>query len=80
MAAVGVGGRVYTAILIPDQLIRGYSMEVPALDGCFTTGDTLEEALANAHEAIQCHIQGLEQEGEPVPVETAHPLTSLVTV
>lgn len=80
MEAVNVGARVYTVVLIPDEEMGGYSVEVPALPGCLTQGDTLREALANAREAIECHIQGLAQDGEPVPVETQHPLTSLVTV
>lgn len=80
MVAVHVGARVYTVLLVPDEEMGGYSVEVPTLPGCFTQGDTLEEALANAREAIQCHIEGLEKDGEPVPVETRPPLTSLVAV
>ena len=36
-------------------------MNVPALDGCFTEGDTEEEALRNAKEAILCYLEGLEK-------------------
>ncbi|MCX6153319.1 MAG: type II toxin-antitoxin system HicB family antitoxin [Candidatus Kapabacteria bacterium] len=39
----------------------GFNVIVPALDGCFTQGDTEEDALANAREAIQCYIEGLEK-------------------
>ena len=39
----------------------GYNVEVPALDGCFTQGDTEEEALSNAKEAIACYLEGLEK-------------------
>jgi len=39
----------------------GYSVRVPALDGCFTEGDTEAEALANAREAILCYLEGLEK-------------------
>lgn len=39
----------------------GYNVEVPALDGCFTQGDTEEEALSNAREAIVCYLEGLEK-------------------
>lgn len=80
MVAVNIGARVYTVVLVPDPEMGGYSVDVPALPGCFTQGDTLEEALANAREAILCHIEGLEKDGEPVPVETEHPLTALVAV
>lgn len=39
---------------------------VPALPGCFTRGDTLEECRENAAEAIAVHIAGLEADGEEV--------------
>jgi antitoxin HicB len=39
----------------------GYNVTVPALDGCFTQGDTEEEALKNAREAIPCYLEGLEK-------------------
>jgi predicted RNase H-like HicB family nuclease len=39
----------------------GYNVNVPALDGCFTEGDTEEEALKNAKEAILCYLEGLEK-------------------
>jgi predicted RNase H-like HicB family nuclease len=40
---------------------------VPDLPGCFSAGDTLDEALANAPEAILLHLEGLVEEGRPVP-------------
>ena len=39
----------------------GFNVTVPALDGCFTEGDTEEEALKNAKEAIICYLEGLEK-------------------
>ena len=39
----------------------GFNVSVPALDGCFTQGETEEEALENAKEAILCHLEGLEK-------------------
>lgn len=39
----------------------GFNVTVPALDGCFTQGDTEEEALANAEEAVICYLEGLEK-------------------
>ena len=39
----------------------GFDATVPALDGCFTEGDTEEEALRNAKEAIICYLEGLEK-------------------
>jgi antitoxin HicB len=39
----------------------GYCVSVPALDGCFSEGETLEEALRNAKEAIICYLFYLQQ-------------------
>ncbi len=39
----------------------GYNVVVPALDGCFTQGDTEKEAIKNAREAIICYLEGLEK-------------------
>ncbi len=39
----------------------GYVVTVPALDGCFTQGETKKEALENAKEAILCYLEGLEK-------------------
>ncbi len=45
----------------------GYGVTVPDLPGCFSAGDTLDEAIASAHEAIACHIEGLLMDGLPIP-------------
>lgn len=42
----------------------GFNVTVPALDGCFTQGDTEEEAISNAHEAITCYLEGIEKINE----------------
>ncbi len=47
----------------------GYWAEVPALPGCFSKGDSLEEVTAYVREAIECHLAGLLQSGQPWPVE-----------
>jgi predicted RNase H-like HicB family nuclease len=39
----------------------GFNVSVPALDGCFTQGETEEEAILNAEEAILCYLEGLEK-------------------
>ena len=40
-------------IVIHEEKEGGYWAEVPAIPGCATQGDTLEELLANVHEAIE---------------------------
>ena len=53
----------YTALFTPDEEVGGFTVEVPALPGCITEGDTLAEAKKNAKEAIQCHLEGLKADG-----------------
>ena len=44
-----------------------FSVYVPDLPGCISTGRTREEAIESIREAIQGHIQTLRELGEPVP-------------
>jgi antitoxin HicB len=39
----------------------GFNVSVPALAGCYTQGDTEEEAIENAKEAIICYMEGLQK-------------------
>ena len=43
-----------------------FIIEVPALPGCVTTGDTLEEAYLNALDAIQVYLELADEYGDPV--------------
>ena len=68
----------YSVVLFPEE-DGGFSVEVPALPGCFSYGDSLTEALHMVQEAICCHLEGLRkdglpapQEGETVPLNTEH--------
>ena len=72
--------RCYTIILTPEPDGSAYNVTVPALPGCFTFGETIEEAIAMAKDAIQCHIAGLLKVGEPIPEEEEHPQAIIVTV
>lgn len=48
----------------------GYVAVVPALPGCHSQGDTLEEAADNIKEAIEVYLESLISHGEPNPEET----------
>ncbi len=72
--------RRYTILLYPDEAEGGYTVLVPALPGVVTQGETIEEALAMAKEAIELHIEGMIADGEPVPEEDVTPQTAVVTV
>jgi predicted RNase H-like HicB family nuclease len=58
----------YTVILERED-DGGFHAFVPALKGCHTQGDTEEEALINAQEAISLYIESLQANGESVPSE-----------
>jgi predicted RNase H-like HicB family nuclease len=44
-----------------------YGAYVPDLPGCIAVGETLEEVEQLIREAVQFHIEGLQEEGLPVP-------------
>jgi predicted RNase H-like HicB family nuclease len=56
-------------ILIHAAEEGGFWVEVPALSGCFSQGETIEEAMKNITETIELHIECLKEEKEPIPVE-----------
>ena len=58
----------YTIIIHPAEE-GGYWVEVPTLPGCFSQGESIEEAMKNVKEAIELHIEGLMEEHEPIPIE-----------
>lgn len=47
----------------------GYIVTVPALPGCVTQGETLEEARAMAHDAITGYLEVLQKDGQPIPTD-----------
>jgi antitoxin HicB len=47
----------------------GYTVTVPTLPGCVTYGETVDEAIAMAREAIELYIEHLQEKGEEIPTE-----------
>ena len=56
----------YKVIMEPDES-GGYIVTCPSFTGCYSQGDTIEEALANIREAILLCIEDIEEEGEEIP-------------
>ncbi|GAB3920261.1 type II toxin-antitoxin system HicB family antitoxin [Mucilaginibacter myungsuensis] len=56
-------------ILLKPEPEGGYTVNVPALPGCITYGETLEEAKVNAKEAIELYIESLKEHGEDIPTD-----------
>lgn len=61
--------RRYCVVLTPDPEEGGYTARLPALPGCNTQGETLEEAIANAREAIEGYVETLKELGRAIPEE-----------
>ncbi len=68
----------YTVVITPD-VTGGYVVTCPALPGLVTQGETLEEARANAMEAIDLYLEVLLEDGEPIPQDVA-PMLEPVSV
>lgn len=56
-------------IFIHKDKTSDYGVIVPDLPGCFSAGNTIDEAIQNAHEAIECHLEGLLADNEPIPLK-----------
>lgn len=56
-------------ILLRKERERGYTVIVPSLPGCVTYGDTIDEAIEMAKEAIELYIESLIEHGEEIPTE-----------
>lgn len=56
-------------ILLRKEPEGGYTVIVPSLPGCVTYGDTIEEAIEMAKEAIELYIESLKEHGEEIPTE-----------
>ena len=54
-------------LIVVEKTETGFSAYSPDLLGCVATGATEEETEANMKEAIAFHVEGLKQEGFPVP-------------
>jgi predicted RNase H-like HicB family nuclease len=54
-------------LIVIEQTDSGYSSYSPDLPGCVSTGKTREEAEKNMREAIEFHLDGLREEGYPIP-------------
>ncbi|MCY3669187.1 MAG: type II toxin-antitoxin system HicB family antitoxin [Gemmatimonadetes bacterium] len=58
-------------LIVVEKTETGFSSYSPDLLGCVATGATEEETEANMKEAIAFHVEGLKQEGFPIPQPSA---------
>ena len=59
---------LYPIAIEPGDETHAFGVVVPDIPGCFSAGDTLDEALANAREAIELHLEGLAEDNADIPV------------
>lgn len=69
--------RDYTVILEPDKR-GGYVVSVPSLPGCVTQGETVEEALKMAKDAMEGYLVVLKEARQEIPEEKASPIIARV--
>lgn len=57
----------YPVVITPDLEDGGFVVECPAIPGCVSQGETIEEALENIRDAIEGCLAVLAEKGEPIP-------------
>lgn len=68
---MGMEKRMRYAVVVHKDEGSCYGVTIPDFPGCFTAGDTLDEAIANVQEAVECHCQGEDMAiPDPAPLET----------
>ena len=55
----------YTVVI--EQTRRNFSAYVPDLPGCIATAATRDDVVRQIREAMEFHIEGMREQGEPVP-------------
>ena len=58
-------------MVVIEKGVASYGAHVPDLPGCIAVGQSREEVLQLIREAIQLHIEGLREAGEPVPMPSS---------
>jgi predicted RNase H-like HicB family nuclease len=72
-----LGGRyagprtMHRFLVVIEKAESNYSAYCPDLPGCIATGDTPAETEANMHEALRLHVEGMIEDGEPIPESAA---------
>jgi antitoxin HicB len=69
----------FKVLLEPDEEAGGYVVSCPSLPGCYTQGDTIDEALDNIKEAILLCLEDMQAQNQPIP-DVSRTLVSSVAV
>ena len=57
--------------IVIEKAENNYAAYVPDLPGCVATGKTVEETEQQIRKAILFHLQGLREDGQPIPKPTS---------
>jgi predicted RNase H-like HicB family nuclease len=68
----------FTIVIEPDE--NGFHAFVPALPGCHSHGNTVDEARENIAEAVGLHVECMIEDGEEIPLEKEPFFVTRVTV
>ena len=68
---------VYRFSVVIEKDKEGYFAFCPEFQGCYTQGDTYEEALENIKDAIRLHVKDRLEDGEEIPQSESVSLTSM---
>ena len=74
---IGSRSRVYRFSVVVEKDKDGYYAFTPELQGCYSQGDSYEEAMENIRDAIHLHVEDRLECGEEVPQLESVSLTSL---
>ena len=55
------------SVVVHEAEEGGFWVEVPALPGCYSQGESLEETLENVREAISLYLEVIRDEGQDAP-------------
>jgi len=59
----------FKVFIVEDEEDGGYNVSCPAMRGCHSQGETIEEALANIKEAIEAYLESLQKDELPIPTD-----------
>lgn len=64
-----MSGTLNYRVILRREPEGGYTVNVPSLPGCVTYGDTVDEAIEMAREAISLYIESLKDHGDEIPTD-----------
>jgi len=60
-------------LIVVEQGVSSWGAHVPDLPGCIAVGESRAEVVRLIHEAVAFHVEGMKEQGLPVPSPTCEP-------